>query len=273
MKYKRHTAQPTPHVLLEFPESFGIPGIPPDHPSSSDSLYPWTCWISGLREAPGFLDSSDHLKTIDTPSPYNYPTTNINMTALQFIEALKTVPLTKEEYATLDFTGSACDEFIANHTIHPKDDPQGFPPIDELIVLVSEYDLTKVPIGLLWFDEFISLDDDFFQVGTLGATALCICRYTGEVLIIPDYDVDDDPDGIVFDYDTPTNPRHRCAITGDCFLAALLYAAVFFEKNCIHPHVFDNTAVIETVAEHCADMAGGGEYVVFWVAFLRSEFL
>lgn len=193
------------------------------------------------------------------------------MTALQFTEAIQTIPLTKDEYATIGFTGSACDEFIANHTIQPKQDPQGFPPIDELIILVSEYDMTKVPIGLLWFDEVVSLDDDFFQIGTLCATSLCICRYTGEVLIIPDYDIDDD-DGS-YTLDTPANQRHRCALTGATFLDALLYADTFLEKSCIDPFIIDNTRVVETVAEHCAELAGGGDYLEFWMAFLRSEFL
>jgi len=193
------------------------------------------------------------------------------MTALEFIQALKTIPLTKEEYATIGFSGPACDEHVANHNIQPKQKPQGMSPIDELITLVSDYDMTKVPISLLWFDEAVSTDDDFFQVGTLCATSLCLCRYTGEVLIIPDYDIEDD-DG-TYHLDTPANQRHRCATTGATFLEALLYAATFLEKNCTNPFILDNTPIIQTVAEHCAHLAGSGEYVEFWEAFLRSEFL
>src|SRR5262245_7434606 len=101
------------------------------------------------------------------------------MTTLEFIEVMKTVPLTREDYATIGLTGDSCDEYIANHTIRPKPVPQYMESIDELITLVSEYDVTKVSMGLLWFDEVVSMDDDFYQVGTLCATSLCLCRYTG----------------------------------------------------------------------------------------------
>jgi len=196
------------------------------------------------------------------------------MTASEFIEAIKTIPQAREKYAEIGLTEQEYKDIITEYDVRPKRRPQrlDIEPMDELIALVMTYDLTKIPMGLLFFDAAVSWDDDFLQVGTLAATSVCLCRYTGEVLIVPEHDINEDYEG-EYDPDIPFNSRYRCAVNGEVFLDALIYAATFLEKDYTNPGVIYNERIVNVVAEHCTMLAGGHEYGAFWEAFLRFEFI
>jgi hypothetical protein len=88
---------------------------------------------------------------------------------------------------------------------------------------------------------------------------LCISKDSGEVLVYSSQDM------------TFKSHKYRCAIDGASFLAALIVMATFIENATLNYELFENVPVIETVAEHCAELAGGQEYFEFYKLSLSDE--
>jgi hypothetical protein len=65
--------------------------------------------------------------------------------------------------------------------------------------------------------------------------------------------------------------KYRCAADGASFLAALVELAAFVENATFKTDLLDNESVIETVAEHCAELAGGQEYFEFYKISLTGQ--
>lgn len=133
---------------------------------------------------------------------------------------------------------------------------------DPFIHLVTHYDLSDTYIGAIWFDLDDSqlIEDEInYHVAKCDGNFMCISKKSGEVLVYSYEDLDF------------KKPMFRCAQDGAFFLSALVDAAKFLEKSLVDPGLAENVDVVDTVAEHCAGLAGGQVYFDFYRALLMNE--
>jgi len=180
------------------------------------------------------------------------------MSAEEFIERLKDVLLPREKYSSEKGYADAYNMY------NPP--PRVLEPevitSDPFIHLVTHYDMTHTFLGPVWFDldDSTLLEDEInYHVAKYDGEFLCISKDSGEVLVYSSEDL------------TFKTHKYRCAADGASFLAALVEMAAFVENASFNTHLLDNESVIETVAEHCAELAGGQEYFEFYKASLKGE--
>jgi hypothetical protein len=173
------------------------------------------------------------------------------MSAEEFIEQLKGVLQPREKYG--DEKGYT-DAYNRYHPQFRVLEPEVITS-DPFIHLVTHWDMTHTFLGHIWFDldDSMLLEDEInYHPAKFEGDFLCISKDSGEVLVYSSEDM------------TFKTHKYRCAVDGESFLAALIVMATFFENAMHNPKLFDNASVIETVAEHCAELAGGQEYFEFY---------
>jgi hypothetical protein len=184
------------------------------------------------------------------------------MTAEEFIEELKDVVHPKEKYLAIHIDEKGYKEIVKNYTppvrvLEPEVDTN-----EPFIHLVTHYDMTHTFIGPVWFDldDSMLLEDEInFHVAKYDGDFLCISKETGEVLVFSSQDL------------TFKTHKYRCAKDGASFLAALVVVAAFIESTTFQRDLLDNESVLDTMAEHCAELAGGQEYFEFYKMTLKGD--
>jgi hypothetical protein len=171
----------------------------------------------------------------------------------EFVDQLKTIPLTKRQYAALDLERAYIDWRIQSFSLQRK------PPLlrmdlgDPLLNIVSNYDLTRLEIGPLQFDHCVGWDDDHFLVGRFGEGLLCVSRYDGSVQILSD----------VYRPDSLYNKAFYCACSSEAFLEALIPAAMFIERSYYDGRMLLSGELIEGMIQYCSELAGRNSEAFF----------
>ena len=180
------------------------------------------------------------------------------MSAEEFIEQLKGALQPKEVYQSEERYAEAYNMY------HPPVrvlEPEVITS-DPFIHLVTHYDMTHTFIGHVWFDldDSTLLEDEInYHVAKFAGDFLCISKDSGEVLVYSSQDM------------TFKKHRFRCAANGASFLAALAEFAVFVETAAFNYTLLENESVVDTIAEHCAELAGGQEYFEFFKISLQDD--
>jgi len=184
------------------------------------------------------------------------------MSAEEFIEQLKGVLLPREKYIEFHRGEKGYAESYTMYNPLPRVLEPEVITSDPFIHLVTHYDMTHTFIGPVWFDldDALLLEDEInYHVAKYNGDFLCISKESGEVLVYSSEDL------------TFKTHKYRCAADGESFLAALIELAAFVENATFNIRLLDNESVIDTVAEHCAELAGGQEYFEFYKASLTDD--
>jgi len=175
------------------------------------------------------------------------------MTDVEFIEKIKQVPLAFEEYKKADLT----DDFIAQiiKGFNPSKKIEELPRYgnDEVIKLITHYDLTKTMIGMINFFEAPIVSDDRIYFGKFEIDRLFWDVLDGEIKCCEG---------------RAGNILFRCAKNGSSFLAAIFEAACFLQKTSVNEELYDNEDVHIEVADYCTEIAGGDSYKDFYRVLL-----
>ena len=184
------------------------------------------------------------------------------MSAEEFIEQLKGVIQPKKKYLeTHKGEKGYADAFQMYNPPLRVLEPEVITS-DPFIHLVTHYDMTHTFIGPVWFDldDSMLLEDEInYHVAKFDGDFLCISKDSGEVLVYSSQDL------------SFKTHKYRCAVDGASFLAALVDVAAFYENATFNHKLQENDAVIDTMAEHCAGLAGGQEYFQFYRLSLQDE--
>lgn len=179
------------------------------------------------------------------------------MTEREFIERLREIPFSREQYAS----AGVSEEFIARtiEGYNPKfktsiryvysDDP--------LIRLVSDYDVSKTEVGMICFDSEVDETDEYYYVGKFEVDLLCVSKFSKEIVILA--------------FDDPLRVIYKCAQNSFVFLEAIIVAAKFLEKCGLNADVRNNQLTICSMAENCSELAGGKKYLDFYKVLLGCE--
>lgn len=176
------------------------------------------------------------------------------MSEREFIEKLKGIPYSREEYAKLGVSDSFIEDTIASYNPKPRKHASIIQKMDPLISMVNDYDVSKTEIGMIWFGSEVTESEDYYYVGQFEADYLCISKFSHEVVILA--------------FDDPLNAVYKCAQNSFLFLDAIIEAARFLETCGVDVNVGNNQKTICSMAEHCAEMAGGKTYLGFYQVLL-----
>jgi len=184
------------------------------------------------------------------------------MSAEEFIEQLRDVLQPREKYIEFHRGEKGYAEAYSMYNPPPRVLEPEVITSDPFIHLVTHYDMTHTFIGRVWFDldDSMLLEDEInYHVAKFDGDFLCISKDSGEVLVYSSQDL------------TFKTHKYRCAVNGASFLEALVVMAAFVENATFNIALFENESVIDTLAEHCAELAGGQEYFEFYKYSLSDE--
>jgi hypothetical protein len=176
------------------------------------------------------------------------------MTEKEFIEKLRSIPYSREEYARLGVSDAFIENTISGYNPKQRNRISMAVTDDPLIRLVSVYDVSKTEIGLIWLGDEVTETEDYYYVGKFEVDYLCISKFSHEVVIIP--------------FDDPLSIMYKCSQNGFLFLDAIVEAAKFLETCGMEKNVRTNQGLICSMAVHCAELAGGKEYLTFYQVLL-----
>ena len=176
------------------------------------------------------------------------------MTYLEFIKKIKKVPLTYQDYKEVNLS----DDFIAQiiESFNPAiKNKQGLlqNKEDEVINLISNYDLTHTTIGMIIFFDAPVVSTNRVYFGKFEIDWLFVDLYAGEIKCC-----EEKSDRVLY----------RCAKNGGTFLAAIFEAACFLEKRSVNEELYNNEDIAVDVAKHCSTIAGGALYLDFYTVLL-----
>jgi len=124
---------------------------------------------------------------------------------------------------------------------------------DELLRLIDCFDISKLKIGIVKFYDKVEIKSSYYLIGEVEADWLVIEKMTGLVRIIELYS---------------QNDLWLGALNGSRFLEAMLTAKQFFLKRSFDDSLFDNQEITCFIAEQCAELAGGEQFIEFYKMLL-----
>ena len=169
-----------------------------------------------------------------------------------FIDQLKTIPLTRRQYAQLSLEREYIHWRIARYHVQKKR-RQCLRLQDPLLNVVSNYDLSRLEFGSLQFDAKVTTDDDYFKVGRFDDGLLCISRHDESVRIVRD----------IYRPESDYNRDYYCACCGAAFLQALIPAAIFMERCFIDDMLVSTEQMYDGMVYYCGGIAGGESFEFF----------
>ncbi len=128
---------------------------------------------------------------------------------------------------------------------------------DQLLELLSVWDLGKVEIGMIRFPEPPTERSGGTCVGCVEADTLVILPGTGEIA--------------VHELATEDHLLWLVAKNGSALLEALLIAARFLAQRTVGTIDFDDCKAARTAAIECAAAAGGDRYLAFYKMLLGAD--
>ncbi|MFT3822677.1 MAG: hypothetical protein QM731_02110 [Chitinophagaceae bacterium] len=173
------------------------------------------------------------------------------MDGLEFLKGIQLIPLDDSEYRKVGLS----EEFIANNKERycnykrnpnsTKDDTNG----DPLVELLTEFDMRKLFIGMIEFNEGVKKLKDFWVFGRFEIDELAINTTSGEIVLIEEL----------------TNKTLLyCAKNSSAFLEALVFIGRFLEKRVVDDTLFEDESINIAIAEKSAEIAGGNKYFNFY---------
>jgi len=179
------------------------------------------------------------------------------MTEIEFIERLKGVPFSYEEYLKIGLDEDFIIEKVSAYNPGKRLSNLSEHSDNPLIRLVEDYDVSKTEIGMVWFGAQVTDTEDYSYIGKFEVDFLCVSKLTKEVVILS--------------FDDPSSIAYRCAQNGASFLDAIIVAAKFLEACGIDDNLYNDQEAICSMAENCSELAGGNKYLNFYKVLLGCE--
>lgn len=170
------------------------------------------------------------------------------MTAAAFVEQIKEFAVTKEDLKNADFP----DEFagmLANgyrYTSLGKIKNSA----NEIINLISNYDMSQVEIGMISFNKEIEENEGFIFFGKVELDLLAVSKGNNEIVIV--------------DYSSPDDIIQYCASNSSRFLDAMMAAWRATTEFLMDEEKADDYEYREQVINTCTELAGGDAYFDFY---------
>ena len=173
------------------------------------------------------------------------------MDHITFVEQLQTIPLPPEAYKEAGLDDDYLDEVAERFSVSKRaganvvsDDP--------VVALLNSFDVTKVEIGLIEFDNTATVRGKYTVFGKFEVDRLAIDAGGAVVLL----------------EETADTVTMQCAADSGRFLDAVIHIGKFLEKRSVDDALFDDEPANRVVAGECAALAGGKQYVDFYTMML-----
>lgn len=175
------------------------------------------------------------------------------MKAAEFVEKLKLQAPNHKYLRLYGFSENDENELLEKYTCIWKG--TNIELGDDLLNLIANYDLSKVEIGMVSFNNSIETDGDYYILGNDETCPLIMNRFNYEISV---------RDFINFDFVVC-----ECAENGEKFLDALIAFGDFVVKT--RDLEFDtpvDNALISSKIEECTQLAGGEKYRTYYEAMI-----
>lgn len=174
------------------------------------------------------------------------------MTHIEFIEKLKKIPLKYEDYKKLGLA----DDYIMNGIIKKftfinrrKRDEVLIKGDDPVVLLISEFDVSMVGIGMISFNEKLEVNNGLILFAKLEVDDLAISQLTNEIVLVAE---------------STEEILYYCASNSANFLEALIFIGAFLQKRSVNDFLFEDEQTNISIAEECSELAGGEKYFRFY---------
>jgi hypothetical protein len=171
------------------------------------------------------------------------------MNAENFVKELSKIPFSIEELHSQGLSKDYIEELMSSYKIEMKPLSTSYSG-NPVLELVENYDSSNLEIGMICFDENIEIGEDYIFFGKFEIDDLAINKNLGQVVMLED---------------GSDNVLYECASSGANFLSATIVAANFLEKRANDDAIYNNQELAISMAEECAERAGGkNEYQNFY---------
>lgn len=172
----------------------------------------------------------------------------------EFIQKLKAIPFAPDIYLREGVSPEFVKKRISSYNPQLKSGiAAAYLGEDELIKLISSYDLTLTEIGMISFLSIPISNVDKIFFGKFEVDMLAIDKITGEIRC---YEHSKD------------NVLWACAKNAGAFLDAIYEGCCFLEKRVIDENLYNDESLSESVVDYCAEIAGGQQYRDFYNVLL-----
>lgn len=173
----------------------------------------------------------------------------------RFVDKLKSSAPSKEEFSRKGLPADFIDSFIRGYIclIRPNVKIEILS-TDTLLMLLQQYDCSKVEIGLVSFGAEIVEEDDYYQIGMVEQDILSLNKILFSIEVL--------------DYMEPSHVIWRCASNSNNFLEAMLVCAEFFTSRVLDSSLIGDEAYTLNKVNLCVEKAGGEEYIDFYKMLL-----
>lgn len=179
------------------------------------------------------------------------------MDASQFAEHVIRVTPSVEQIMS---TGLSRDDAIkvANRAQYKRRSrPLDLEESNQVLALLKHWDLSKLEIGMISFLDQPHFEDGSVHIGEVEADPLLVALDTGAIC--------------VEELGTGGHLLWRVAGDDEKFLDALAAAYQFFKDRLLDTIDWSDTKIARRFAEKCASLAGGDEYLTFYLMLLGGE--
>lgn len=170
------------------------------------------------------------------------------MTAKEFVEQIKDFAVTKEALKEADFpdefAGMLADGYRYKAVGQIKNST------NEIINLISNYDMSQTEIGMISFNKEIEENEGFLFFGKVELDPLAISKGNNEVVVV--------------DYSNPDDIIQYCASNSSRFLSAMNAAWRAMTEFLMDEEKADDYEYREQVIANCTELAGGDAYFDFY---------
>lgn len=169
------------------------------------------------------------------------------MNSKDFIKGLALLMPDKEHLQSAGYGEKEIERIAARFNIEPtrvykaEDDP--------IIDLLLNYQVDKLEIGMIHFQEELLENENYFLFGNFAGDALCIDKSNKNIVLIDEQTGDQ----LLF-----------CASNSSTFLNAILFASNFLSEKIIKLDFGDDQAASCHYACQASTIAGGSEYLDFY---------
>jgi hypothetical protein len=173
------------------------------------------------------------------------------MTDAIFAERLRSLAPTRDFFRQKRLPDDFTEDFLDGYNCKDRDcRKKGVYFANELLNLISNYDCSKVSIGIIDFLPEIIERPDHYYFGNAEQDIIVVDKVTLGVNVVD-----------------PAEPSHiiwKCASNGELFLEALLLCAEFFTARVKDYSLLSNDDYTLKIANECGEIAGGEEYTRFY---------
>lgn len=173
------------------------------------------------------------------------------MTEGIFVEKLKSLAPSRDSFKQKnlpdDFIENLLDKYNCKERHRRK---KRVFSVNELLNLLSNYDCSKVSIGIIDFLPEVIEMPGYYYFANAEQDIIVVDKVTLGVNVVD-----------------PTEPSHiiwKCASNGGVFLEALLLCAEFFTARVKDYSLLSNDDYTLKIANECSEIVGGPEYLKFY---------